>query len=389
MLHTSETVGSKSIVTGRAAICRDIELTLVGDRHHRGSIVRTQPIPENRIGVADFVSVILPGHEIEHLGRTQMLRLGYKVAPSSLFFAAVHECFSKHHPLALRPEVLMFLIAHEIATTVKLHAEHYRALFTTSDEVVRIDVRHDGLRRGDPLSPWQEAIPMFRDALEARVPGTIIQDMLPELSTSSLEADVASLIAFMDAASPFYDYHAHTMCGIPQIRLLGEPSDYDALLSSAQALAPRFSDHLGPYFTHLMPVLEVLADQAHGASLDEHFWSSIYKHASMSGTDNFNGWLTAFVNYVQDAPDCRGGKAELRQKDPELFDWANQNSSGWCMPGLALGSVPSQISKVPFTWHYFGTTLPMFFLGGVLGVDNDDGYVTPNLSYAVVHALAA
>ncbi|HIA02244.1 MAG TPA: DUF4419 domain-containing protein, partial [Myxococcales bacterium] len=327
-----------------------------------------------------------PGMPIEHLGRSKMLQL-YRTTPSSLFFQAVHACFKEHYPLALRPEVLMHMIVHEVATTVKVHPEHYRHLFTKSTKREDISVRHDGLRKGDSASPWNEALEFFRPKLAAAVPSTVMQNILPGFSTSTTEAEIAALIAFMDAASPFYDYHTHTMCGIPKIRLLGEPRDYALILASARGLSEHFNDHLGLYFRHLLPVLETLVDQAGGTQVDERFWSSIYKFDSSSGTAKFNGWLSAFVNYVQPA----SGDEELCviQKPDGLFDWTRMNEDeGWCMPGLNAGCVPSQVAQVPFTWHYFGSELPMTFIGGVLGIDNEDGYATPALSYGVLNRVS-
>lgn len=373
----------------RTQICRTIEVEIFGDGRSRGSRVRTERPRMLEMSVQDFLAVILPGKKVESAGRSQLLKLGYRPQSTSLFFQTVHECFKNHYALTLRPEVLMHQIAHEVAVTVKQNPEAYRYLFTIAPEKRRIDVQHHGLELGNPQSPWYEAISFFEPALKEVVPPGIMEHLLLPFSTATVESRVASLITFMDAASPFFDYHTHTLCGIPEVRLAGTPEDYQYLVQAASQLAEVFRPHLGRYFDHLLPVLAKLAKQAAGAPIDQHFWSSIYKFESHSGTDAFNGWISAFVNYIQTA-EIRGSKyqvaakGELVAKPTDLYDWTDMEG-GWGIKGLDFGSVPSHICAVPFVWHYYEEEKKMLFAGGELSVEVQDSSLVPGLSYAVLH----
>ncbi len=373
-------------------VCRSISLKIkdANSWSRRGQIIVPVPAPAAARPVAEFLGLVCPDAKIEHLGRAEMVELGYEVKPSSLFFQAVHEAFSNHYPLALRPEVLMYLITSTVAETVRRHPEEYRHLFTTSDDKQLIEVYHDGLVRGDASSPWHEVFPMFNAGLREKTPAGIMEHMLPGFSTATPETDAASMVCFMDAASKFYDYLTHTMCGIPEIRLLGTPEDWQKLKTSASMLAEVFSKHLGLYFQYLLPVLATIAGQANGAPQDDEFWSSIYKFESESGTDTFNGWISAFLNYIQ-TPEVEGTKytearnGQLVQKADDLFDWKDEGDGNRLgMKGLPSGCAPSHVSVTPFKWNYYGTMIEMSFAGGVLGVDSEDGYITPALSYAVL-----
>lgn len=374
-------------------VCRNINLRIENIDHYgmrRGSFVAPVAVSSAVHPVPEFLNLVFPGTKIEHVGRAKMVRLGYQVSPSSLFFQAVHKAFSDHHPFALRPEVLMYLITSTVAETVRRYPEEYRGLFTTSDTKQLIKIDHNGLVRGDPSSPWHEVFPLFNVKLREKVPAGIMNHMLPRFSTSTSETDAVSMVSFMDAASRFFDYETHTLCGIPQIRLLGTPEDWEKLKTSAAMLAEMFSKHLSLYFQHLLPVLATLATQANGAPQDDEFWKSIYKFRSESGTATFNGWITVFLNYIQ-TPEVKGeqyikaSKGELVQKADDLFNWRDQgDAKRWGMKGLPSGCAPSHVSTVPFIWNYYGTKIDMVFAGGVLGVDNEDGYLTPALSYAVL-----
>jgi hypothetical protein len=345
------------------------------------------------------VNALIPDAAIEHLGRLEMLNLyascvdedldgfsdfdpmalfGATINTSSLFFQVVHACFSKHYPLALRPEVLMQLVLSQIAETVKRNPERYRELFTSSEEKEKIEVRHGELVPGQP-SPWHEAIELFYTALQKEIPSTIMEDVLVPFSTDTVEAQLARLVTFMDAASPFYDFSVMSMCGIPRVRMLGTAEDWQRLATSVANLSRFFGDTLEKYFQHLIPVTDKLAAQAAGEAQDDLFWTSLYKFKSESGGDTCNGWITAFVNYVFDAD------RNVVQKPEDAYDWNAQHK--YVMPGIVHNSVPSLVSSVPFVWKLGDVTeINMLFLGGVMGIDNVDGCVTPALSYAVVQA---
>ncbi len=356
------------------SICRSFDVPLRNGARIsvRGSHAKT----------ANFLTTLLPGKTVEHVGRETYFGTD-RPQPTSMFFTAVHECFSRHFALTLRPELLMQLIACEVATTVKLYPDEYRHLFTTVKDRTSIKVLHDGLLPGNKNSPWNEAIALFEVPLRERVPSSIIDQLLPPFSTATSESRTASMIAFMDAASPFYEYRVCTMCGIPRVNLAGTPDDYRALYSSAQSLSTLFAKHLGRYFEHLLPVLKKLADQAAGDTVDTDFWSSIYKYKAASNSNNFNGWLTTLVNYVTN--DRNGSQGGLIAKNDNAYDWEASSPSMFGIPGLTLGSVPSQVSVVPFVWSVMGGERNMLFAGGPLGVEVVNDSLMPILSYAVLN----
>lgn len=362
-----------------------IKLSLRGSHYlNRNEPIIEVPAGSHRRAVSQFIAAILPGKPIEHLAVKEMAfdscpnrYFNEKVSPSSLFFQALHGAYAKHHAFGIRPEVLMYLINSVIAETVKQNPREYQALFTSSDKKTIIKVRHDGLRRGDPASPWGEAIPLFESELRGRVPSKIMDQMLPRFSTSTPESDVASLIAFMDSASPYYNYHVCTLCGIPRIVLFGQPSDYALLLDQAKALSVQFVDHLKPYFDNLIPVLEEIERASRGI-IDDQFWSEIYKHNDGSGTPSYGGWISSFIWYVNEI-DSKSQTSRLVAKHVRLHDWRNIDDYG-----VSSKSEPSHVNSVPFVWEYIGNVLKMAFIGGVLSIDVCEDAITPRLSYGIL-----
>jgi Domain of unknown function (DUF4419) len=363
---------------GTVSTGRVIQVSIT-DRYSRGKCIVPGNIPEKRADLAAFIEGVFPQTHIEHLGRTQAVELsryGRGHSPYSLFFQAVHSSFDQHYPLALSPEVLMYLIAHEVAVTVNKHPETYRHLFTQSADKQTILVRDDTLVRGNPNSNWARTLDQFDIALTERVPPGIMDHLLPSFSTHTVESRAASLVTFMDAAKSFYDYRTQTMCGIPLVRLDGTPQDYQTLLNCCSQLAEVFETHLGEYFRHLLPVLATIARTAAGAPVDNEFWKSLYKYNSLSGGDKCSGWITAFLAYTRDYKN-----GQMEPKRARLFDWASLSEH----EGLSSGAFPTHVSTAPFIWEYYGTEYPMLFAGGVLGIENSAGFIKPQLSYAVLN----
>jgi hypothetical protein len=272
-------------------VARTLEIRIpayesVGRERKQIGFVEPAPAPEKSVALEDVVGRLFPAQQIEHLGRSWIINAsppGLGFSEYSLFFQTMHACYNKHCPLALRPEVLAYLINHEIAVTVNKHPDHYRSLFTTSAGRQTIEVRDDSLVRGDPSSEWKNTLGLFEAALRQRVPVGCMESMMPGFSTDTPESRTATLITFMDSVKSFYNYRLTTLCGIPRIRLDGTAEDYQKLADSAENLAGVFSTHLELYFRHLLPVLRTIARQAGSTETDNEFWSRIYSYHRGSG----------------------------------------------------------------------------------------------------------
>lgn len=295
-----------------------------------------------------------------------------EVGTVSLGIQALHQAFSAHECISLRPDTLWYFIVHEVAEYVRQNASKFAYLFTDTPESKKvIHIRDDSLNYNGP-SDWQRSINLVRDPLATKVSDRTIDLFLPHFTTSTVEDDTALLVAFMDAASPYYQYQWSTMCGIPQIRLEGASTDWHQLYSRTENLAREFNKGLSNYFADLLPVLQVFAETANGAKPSREFWRSIYKFGGGSGGPYVNGWITAFFAYVQ-TPE---GPVLKKQ-----FDWLRMQGG---FGGFKTNQFPSHVTKVPFVWNYYGTEYDMAFVAGVTGVDSSDNFLTPRLGFAVV-----
>ena len=337
-----------------------------------------QPVPESHVEMPAFLNkVVLKHGGIENFGDSKGIDGIRSLRPFSLFFQAMHTAFADHHGFVLRPEVLNYIIVNEIATAVKLDPERVRNLFTGNAGKELITVIDNELRMGDPTLNWSKTILLFEKELADRVPSTILNYVMQPYTTHTIGSKAATMVSFMDVASPFYDYRVRTMCGIPAIKLEGEPEDWLRLSVSIEGISKLFATHpvLNPYFNDLLPILRKLAEQANPATkADVTFFDSIYKFHSGSGGDYVTGWITTFLAHIKNEK----GTFTARRK----FDWNEEKDKYF--GGIVDGAYPTHVSTVPFIWEYYGVNYPMLFAGGILEVRSEEGCLCPRLSYGIL-----
>ena len=105
------------------------------------------------------------------------------------------------------------------------------------------------------------------------------------------------------------------------------------------------------------------------------------------------GWITAFFPYLKDRRTCEATKAVMeffdagkRNRKEMLYPVAGRNR-GWAH-GPTVEDLPSGLSKAPFRWDYQDRSFDMEFLGGFVGVAQDQETLAlrPEIGWAVREA---
>jgi hypothetical protein len=302
--------------------------------------------------------------------------------------AAIDVAFTDHRPLRLSPDAVWLMICQAVANHVNAHAEELRPRFVRHQGKVQIEVRRDDFVKGSPENPWPE----FFSELSARVRdhvGPALDLFLPAFSTTGPAERAAAEVVLLDAMQSYFWYVAVTICGIPAITLEGTTEDWEALAERAEG----FADFgLERWITTLRPILRQFVRASQG-DVDVPFWRSLYKLNNQSGGPYITGWITAFFPYLKD---CTG-----QASDPVEGFFGGGNS--WIekllypgeenrlvfAPGLpTIGRFPGGLSKAPFRWQYLGRSFDMEFLGGFVGVGQDEETLAlrPEIGWAVREA---
>ncbi len=299
--------------------------------------------------------------------------------------AAAHVAFMEHRPLCLSPDIIWLMICQAVANQVNAHAEVYRPQLVTHQGKIEILVRRDDFVKGSPENPWTEVLEEFSSKIRAHV-GPKIVLFLPEFSTTGAVERAACEVILLDAVRSYFDYTFYGLCGIPAIKLEGTPQDWRSLAERVAA----FKDlELEPWLDLLAPVLRQFIWASQG-EVDESFWRSLYSFNEGSGCKSVTGWITVFFPYMKHY-DTGYPTIPIAELDPE----EEEEMDGWVEPvdelggiwghGLMLNLFPSGLSKAPFRWDLMDRSFDMEFLGGFVGVAQDQETLTlrPEIGWAV------
>ncbi len=302
--------------------------------------------------------------------------------------AAIHLAFMNHCLLSLSPDTIWLMFIQGVANHINAHAEELRPEFVRHQGKIKIEVRRDDFVKGSPENPWSDVFNEFSVQIRDHV-GPTIDLFLPAFSTTGPVERAAAEVVLLDAMKSYFDYDVYTGCGIPSITIEGTQEDWQALAERVQG----FEDiGLGSWLEILSPILRQFVRASRG-DVDRTFWRSLYKFNSQSGGPVITGWITAFFPYLKDRRTGRAsvpsqvliedGKSELE----EMLYPGEKPKTVWAT-GPTIEHLPSGLSKAPFRWNHLERSFDMEFLGGFVGVAQDQETLTlgPEIGWAVREA---
>lgn len=272
-----------------------------------------------------------------------------------------HCAFARHRHMVLDPESVWLTIEHGLATHIKNNAEELRSKFVTFQGKVLIELSRDEFRRGSKNN-WEGCFDEFSEKIKDYI-GPKRDLIVGNFSSTSIVQRVSSEIVLMDAMSEYFNYGISTLCGIPQVTLTGSVEDWEIIRDKVNA----FSEFGLDWWTDcLKPVLDELVNSAKG-NVNKDFWKNWYNINGGSGGPFISGHINSLYPYI--GIDNKQNKSILKP-----LSWSHNS----------LSSFNQSISKVPFTWNYFGTVFPMEFIGGLVGVtQNENGSIQMAFGWAV------
>lgn len=299
------------------------------------------------------------------------------------FIAATHLAFAGHRPMAISPDMVWLLLTQQCADEVQANPEKYRQLFTVHEKGKRtLSVSRDEFKLGKPGNDWPSVFAELQSQILNNVPTSPVADFTHAFSTSTSTEISARQVVLLSAASPFFDYHVSTMCGIPRIELEGTPDDWRWIREKVTTLQKFNMDRRTKA---LLPVLDEFVSASEGKA-NPAFWKSFYKLSSQSGGSYVSGWINLF--FVTE---------ESKMLDVVLdpsFTWTAaptvKSDLGALNLPLALHSKSYKsrgAMDVDFTWNYFGKTKLMRMRAGFMGVAQDKKTLTlkPRIAWQVLH----
>lgn len=300
--------------------------------------------------------------------------------------AAAHLAFSGHRPLVLSPDILWLLILQGFANHVNAHSESVRKKLVAHEGQLTLRVRRDDFVRGAPENPWAEVITAFQAQVREYLGPAASALTSPDFSTTGPAEAAAAGAVLLDAVQTYFNLDFLTLCGIPEVTLLGTTDDWNRLA--------RRTDQLGQFdlqwWTEILrPILAEFVNASVGKT-NLGFWRSLYKVQDMSGGPYATGWLAAFFPYLWNRA---SGRADRRShwfsasaEDLEsLLHPPDSRLGDRIICGLKAEDLPSGLSSAPFRWQYLDREHSMEFLGGFVGVHQEESTMRlkPEIGWAI------
>lgn len=302
------------------------------------------------------------------------------------FVAAALASFSQHYPLVLSPDDVWLCLVQGVATHVRLHAEELRSRLVQHEGKLVLAVRRDDFVRGSSDNDWPGVFAELSDALAAHV-GKKRDLFVASFSTTGPIERAASEVALLEVFQSYFDYRVDTLCGIPEVTLLGTVQDWLSVRTRAAVLGEL---GLEDWMKWLLPVLDRILETAAGRTPDGDFWRSFVKVRSMSGGPFINGWINVLFPYIETwGPAAGGGFAIAPIRNASLSRWARHlKDTSESVQGPSVSDFPVGLSRAPFVWNYLGTEIPMVFSAGFVGVSQDPATkaVRPAIGWTISEA---
>jgi hypothetical protein len=293
------------------------------------------------------------------------------------FVAAADAAFNGHLPLVLSPDAIWLCIGQGLAAALRTAAR------ADDRERETIAIRRDDWMRGDPDNPWPSIFDDFVRELGARRP-EVVELITPTFSTTTAVERAAYAVTVMDALQDHYRYVGTSLCGIPEMTLLGTPDDYQAIAARIDRLA----DHgLAWWVPSLAMVCRRLVAAAEGRP-DVDFFRSFYKRDSSSGGPHMNGWINVLFPFERDDA---SGMFSVRNPHAERWEWPvldDERQHAW--EGARPQELPLGLSRAPLLWKVLVPPGEYRYelLAGFVGVSQDpaSGALRPEIGWAVREA---
>jgi len=284
--------------------------------------------------------------------------------------AAAHLAFKDHRPLTLTPDDLLLPIVHSVGIYINQHNSELRERFVKHEGKLELLVRRDDFTLG-AKNPWHEVFHDFAKQIQAHIGEENYKTFRGCFSTTKLFQNAAYDVALMDAAQSYFSYHTMTLSGIPTVKLLGTPEDWEQMRSRAIQMSQILKDE--EWTKELTRTLDSIVESTRGEFEPKHseFWADFYNWRSHSGGAGISGWINVFFPFSSSLKQLR------------LSDMRGERSFGG---GRNANNFPSSVASAPMKWTYFNQQFNVRLYAGQVGIIQESDFsVRPAWGWALFH----
>lgn len=238
------------------------------------------------------------------------------------FVYAVTQAYNNHHKLVLRPDDVWIAITTQFSAYINGNAEAFRDVFVSHKDKKSIVVHQNGI-----LDYASFARQMSHELKNHIKRPDVIDWIIPRFSTTTPTDVVVGSVVAMSSMKTYFNYIFYTLCGIPEVTLLGSPDDWRKIHRRIS-----FLNDYGPVCQQWAKTLDYVTMNFYKSSMgdvDVNFWQRVcsFKYANGSGSNILSGWITAFCAFSDE------GK------------WQGNTVATQCIP-IGYATVPVRVEGV-------------------------------------------
>ena len=301
---------------------------------------------------------------------------------------AILEAYSYHHDLVLRPDNFWQAILTQFGFYLLGNAEELRDRLVDFQGKTKLTVETFGTLLTADFGECANRMVDEQISKNIRDP-SIAEWLQPNFTTTSPTDRIAASISVMSALQKYFDYEFLCGCGIPNVTMLGEVSDWELLRSKIDRLLEfevSSKNYMEKWHTWLSYVCDKLVESANG-SPDVLFWETIVKHEpNASGPGYFAGWMSSFNVFTH--------KGKWQAKNFEIVDFYEAEEDEDYVPEKSWFPVinPDDIAKgicfVPVLVNDNGTEYDCTMFAGQLRSDvKYDTCLVPQTDWCIATKL--
>lgn len=277
--------------------------------------------------------------------------------------------YNQHHNLVIRPDDVWIALTAQFSAYVNAHAEELRKYFVAHDgKKELIAIQMGTLRTADYGALAQQMVDRLHENVNDE---ELAEWLLPRFSTTTVNDKIVGSITFMAAMQRYFDYKIMLLCGLPEVTLLGEVSDWELIRARVERLR-KYDETLIKWADMLTPVLDHFVQTARGQP-DLTWWNRICSnHGGGSGPRYLSGWITTF---------CAFNSTGKWQATTFTVPGTDKQSQ---FPIINTNDVPSGYVHVPVKIDDNGTEHDSIFFAGHMAAERVDMLtIAPKLMWAV------
>ena len=199
------------------------------------SSVTPLPLPYPADDTPETLAPWAGAYGAEHVAANGPPGTGYLGTGLNWLAAAAHHAYAFHRPLVLSPDDLWLAACMGLGHAIRSNPEAARAKFVLHSGKMELTVGRAGeFVPGNPENDWGGVVRELGGFIEEAAPGAT-RYMGARFTTTGPVEEAARSVVVASALQDFFDYRLVTLCGIPEVRLSGEPEDWAAVRDAVAA----------------------------------------------------------------------------------------------------------------------------------------------------------